>query len=157
MRLTRFTDNALRCLMVLGLEPTECITVHAIAVRMNMSYEHLVKIVQRLAELGYVETVRGRHGGVRLARPAEEIRIGQLVRHTEENLTLVECFDPETNTCPIAPACALAGVLDEALTAFLDVLDRKTLADALEPRQQLVALLSRSLDPPTPSPTELAS
>lgn len=118
MRLTRFTDNALRCLMVLGLEPTECITVHAIAVRMNMSYEHLVKIVQRLAELGYVETVRGRHGGVRLARPAEEIRIGQLLRHTEENLTLVECFDPETNTCPIAPACALAGSSMRRLPPF---------------------------------------
>lgn len=146
MRLTRFSDNALRCLMVLGLEPTQCITVHAIAQRMNMSYEHLVKIVQRLAELGYVETVRGRHGGVRLARPAEQIRLGQLIQQTEENLTLVECFDPETNTCPIAPACRLAGVLDEALAAFLQVLDRKTLADALQPREQLVALLRKQLD-----------
>jgi len=93
MRLTRFSDNALRCLVVLGLEPTECITVQVIANRMNMSYEHLVKIVQRLAELGYVETVRGRNGGVRLAMPANEIRLGKLVRETEENLTLVECFD----------------------------------------------------------------
>jgi Rrf2 family nitric oxide-sensitive transcriptional repressor len=141
MRLTRFTDNALRCLMVLGLEPDRCITVNAIAERMNMSYEHLVKIVQKLAELGYVETVRGRHGGVRLAVPAESIRLGALVRQTEENLTLVECFDPATNTCPIAPACQLAGVLDEALTAFLAVLDRRTLADALQPREPLVALL----------------
>lgn len=107
MRLTRFSDNALRCLMVLGLEPDQCITVHAIAMRMNMSYEHLVKIVQRLAELGYVETVRGRNGGVRLVRAASDIRIGELVRQTEENLTLVECFDPATNTCPIASACTL--------------------------------------------------
>lgn len=127
--------------MVLGLEPERCITVHAIAEQMNMSYEHLVKIVQRLAELGYVETVRGRHGGVRLAVPAESIRVGTLVRQTEENLTLVECFDPEHNTCPVAPACTLAGVLDEALHAFLAVLDRKTLADALHPREPLVALI----------------
>lgn len=127
--------------MVLGLAPTECITVHVIAMRMNMSYEHLVKIVQRLAELGYVETVRGRHGGVRLAKPATEIRLGKLIRQTEENLTLVECFDPEHNTCPIAPACELAGVLDRALAAFLAVLDEKTLADALQPREQLVSLL----------------
>jgi Rrf2 family nitric oxide-sensitive transcriptional repressor len=141
MRLTRFSDNALRCLVVLGLAPTECITVHVIAMRMNMSYEHLVKIVQRLAELGYVETVRGRHGGVRLAKPATEIRLGKLIRQTEENLTLVECFDPEHNTCPIAPACELAGVLDRALAAFLAVLDEKTLADALQPREQLVSLL----------------
>ena len=143
MRLTRFTDNALRCLMALGLEPERPITVQGIAQRMNMSYEHLVKIVQRLAELGYVETVRGRHGGVRLAMPPEDIRLGKLVRETEENLALVECFDPEHNTCPISPACQLAGVLDEALMAFLAVLDRRTLADALQPHDQLV-LLTRS-------------
>jgi Rrf2 family nitric oxide-sensitive transcriptional repressor len=114
---------------------------------MNMSYEHLVKIVQRLAELGYVETVRGRNGGVRLAMPADEIRLGKLVRETEENLTLVECFDAEHNTCPISPVCQLAGVLDEALTAFLAVLDRHTLADALQPREHLVALLRRERAP----------
>jgi len=147
MRLTRFSDNALRCLVVLGLEPTECITVQVIANRMNMSYEHLVKIVQRLAELGYVETVRGRNGGVRLAMPADEIRLGKLVRETEENLTLVECFDAEHNTCPISPVCQLAGVLDEALSAFLSVLDRHTLADALQPRDHLVALLRRERVP----------
>lgn len=141
MRLTRFTDNALRCLMVLGLEPERCITVHAVAVRMDMSYEHLVKIVQRLAELGYVETVRGRNGGVRLSKRAGDIRLGELVRQTEENLTLVECFDAETNRCPIAPACELSGMLDEALQAFFAVLDRKTLADALQSPERLVPLL----------------
>lgn len=146
MRLTRFSDNALRCLMTLALEPERPITVHTIAQRMNMSYEHLVKIVQRLAELGYVETVRGRNGGVRLAMAPEDIRLGQLIRQTEENLALVECFDPETNTCPIAPACQLAGVLDDALAAFLAVLDRRTLADTLEPREQLVALTRLASD-----------
>ncbi|WP_353266537.1 Rrf2 family transcriptional regulator [Gemmatimonas sp.] len=141
MRLPRFTDNALRCLMVLGLEPDRCITVHAVAVRMNMSYEHLVKVVQRLAELGYVETVRGRNGGVRLAKRADEIRLGELVRQTEENLTLVECFDPETNRCPISSACELSGMLEDALQAFFGVLDRKTLADALQSPARLTPLL----------------
>lgn len=141
MRLTRFTDNALRCLMVLGLEPDQCITVHTVAVRMNMSYEHLVKIVQRLAELGYVETVRGRHGGVRLLMPADQINLGALVRQTEENLTLVECFDPSTNTCPVAPSCRLAGMLDDALSAFMAVLETRTLADVLEPKTALITLL----------------
>lgn len=139
--------------MVLGLEPGECITVQVIATRMNMSYEHLVKIVQRLAELGYVETVRGRNGGVRLSKPADEIRLGKLVRETEENLTLVECFDPEHNTCPISPVCQLAGVLEEALTAFLAVLDKHTLADALQPREQLVSLLRSERVAAPPSST----
>ncbi|WP_396199815.1 Rrf2 family transcriptional regulator [Gemmatimonas sp.] len=143
MRLTRFTDNALRCLLLLGLEPERCIPVREIADRMNMSYEHLVKIVHRLSEFGYVDTVRGRHGGVRIAKPAVDIVLGALVRQTEENLTLVECFDPEHNRCPISSACLLAGTLDEALQAFLAVLDRHTLADMLQPREQLVPLLAR--------------
>jgi Rrf2 family nitric oxide-sensitive transcriptional repressor len=143
MRLTRFTDNALRCLLLLGLEPERCIPVREIADRMNMSYEHLVKIVHRLSEFGYVDTVRGRHGGVRIAKPAVDIVLGALVRQTEENLTLVERFDPEHNRCPISSACLLAGTLDEALQAFLAVLDRHTLADMLQPREQLVPLLAR--------------
>lgn len=150
MRLTVFTDNALRCLMMLGWEPTRPHTVEHIARSMNMSYEHLVKIVHRLAELGYVETVRGRHGGVRLARAASDIRIGELVRATEESLALVECFTPETNACPVAPACRLAGMLDSALDAFFAVLDAQTLADVLEPREQLVALLRADHTRPAP-------
>jgi Rrf2 family nitric oxide-sensitive transcriptional repressor len=142
MRLTRFSDNALRCLIVLGLEPHACITVQTIATRMNMSYEHLVKIVQRLAELGYVETVRGRNGGVRLARSADSIRIGPLLRETEESLALVECFSADHNTCPISSVCRLAGMLDEALAAFMTVLDNRTLAEVLEPRAQLVTLVT---------------
>jgi Rrf2 family nitric oxide-sensitive transcriptional repressor len=102
-----------------------------------------VKIVHRLSEFGYVDTVRGRHGGVRIAKPAVDIVLGALVRQTEENLTLVECFDPEHNRCPISSACLLAGTLDEALQAFLAVLDRHTLADMLQPREQLVPLLAR--------------
>ncbi len=129
MRLTRFTDNALRALVFLALDPETPSTAREIATRMRLSEDHLAKIIQRLVALGYVETTRGRGGGVRLARPAREINIGRVVRECEDNLNLVECFAPESNQCPIAPVCGLAGVLDEALRAFLAVLDRKTLAD----------------------------
>lgn len=130
MRLTRHTDNALRALIFLAIHTdTAPARISDIARRMGMSEDHLAKVIARLAPLGYVETIRGRIGGVRLARPASEIVVGDIVRATEDNLTLVECFDPETNRCPIAPACALAPALDEALTAFFAVLDRYTLAD----------------------------
>ena len=141
MHLTRFTDNALRCLILLGLEPGPAMPVPEIASRMRISYEQLVKIVQRLSALGYVETVRGRHGGVRLSIDPETLSIGTLVRQCEENLALVDCFDCGKSTCPIAPACRLYGVLDDALGAFFKVLDKKTLADVLKPRRELLRLV----------------
>ncbi len=141
MRLTRFTDNALRCLIHLGLHEGETVTIADVARRMAMPEDHLVKVVQRLTALGHVQTVRGRHGGIRLARLPHAIGIGALVRDTEDNLDLVECFDPATNACPIAPACRLAPALDEALGAFLAVLDGYTLADMLVPQRKLVRLL----------------
>lgn len=140
MQLTRFTDNALRCLILLGLEPERAVPVPEIAARMGMSYEHLVKIVQRLAALGYVETVRGRNGGVRLSIEPASLTIGTLVRQTEDNLALVDCFDATHRTCPIASACRLAGVLDDALSAFFKVLDGKTLEHVLKPRRELLRL-----------------
>jgi Rrf2 family nitric oxide-sensitive transcriptional repressor len=141
MHLTRFTDNALRCLTYLALHPGETETVGEIARRMALSEDHLVKVVQRLASLGYVETMRGRGGGVRLVTPPAEINIGQVVRQTEENFRLVECFDPALNKCPIAPSCGLAPALDEALEAFLGVLDRYTLEDFTQSRKKLIKLL----------------
>lgn len=136
MRLTRHTDNALRLLTFLALDPEHAVPAGEIARRMRMSEDHLVKVIGRLAALGYVETRRGRMGGVRLAVAASKVRVGQVVRETEDNLALVECFNPETNQCPIAPACALATALDRALSAFLAVLDDLTLADlAAHPRQ----------------------
>lgn len=129
MRLTRHTDNALRALMYLAIHDESPARITDIARRMGMSEDHLAKVVARLASLGLVETIRGRVGGVRLARAPETIIVGNVVRATEDNLTLVECFDPATNRCPITPACALAPVLDEALRAFFAVLDAYTLAD----------------------------
>jgi len=141
MHLTRFTDNALRCLTYLALHPGETETVGTIARRMALSEDHLVKVVQRLAHLGYVETMRGRGGGVRMIKEPAQIIIGAVVRQTEENFRLVECFDASQNTCPIAPLCGLAPVLDEALTAFLGVLDRYTLADLTRTPKKLAKLL----------------
>lgn len=141
MRLTRFTDNALRCLVYLGLHEHEVVTVADVARRMAMSEDHLVKVVQRLSSLGYVQTLRGRNGGLRLAQQPSAIVVGAVVRQTEDNLNLVECFDPVSNQCPIAPACRLAKALDEALDAFLGVLDRYTLLDLLAQPKRLERLM----------------
>lgn len=143
MRLTRHSDNALRALIYLGIHSAEApARIMDIARRMGMSQDHLAKVVARLAQLGYVETLRGRDGGVRLAKPPQQIVVGEVVRATEDNLNLVECFDPSTNRCPIAPACALAPALDEALTAFFTVLDRYTLADLTAKPRALTQLLA---------------
>jgi Rrf2 family nitric oxide-sensitive transcriptional repressor len=132
MRLTRHTDNALRSLIFLALQGEDPCRITDIARRMGMSEDHTAKVIARLSELGYVDTLRGRTGGVRLARPADQINVGEVVRATEDNMALVECFDPETNQCPIAPVCGLAPALDEALGAFLGVLDSYTIADFTE-------------------------
>lgn len=142
MRLTRHTDNALRALIYLGINAErEPARIADIARRMGMSQDHVAKVIARLAQLGYVETIRGRIGGVRLARPAAAINVGEVIRGTEDNLALVECFDPATNQCPITPACALAPALDEALTAFFAVLDRYTLGDLIARPRSLKRLL----------------
>lgn len=140
MRLTRFTDNALRCLIFLGIADSDPTPAGVVASRMGMSEDHLVKVVQRLAHLGVVATVRGRGGGVRLARPAADINVGAVVRATEENMCLVPCFEESEDGCPIASACALSPALQEAREAFLARLDQMTLATLLAPRQRLRAL-----------------
>jgi len=129
MRLTLHTDYALRLLMLLAMEPEVLHTIEEIARRYRISRNHLMKVTQTLAQGGFIEGLRGRGGGLRLGRPAEAIRLGAVVRATEDGFNLVECFDRERNTCVLAPACELRGPLDEALRAFLDVLDRHTLAD----------------------------
>ena len=142
MRLTRHTDNALRCLTLLALYTEKPMTAAEIARRMRMSPDHLFKVVARLSELGYVETQRGRNGGVKLARPAEKIRVGRVVRDTEESFALVECFSPESNQCPIAQACVLADTLYRALNAFLAVLDEVTIEDLVQHPRRLQRLLA---------------
>lgn len=141
MRLTKQTDFGLRCLSFLAVHDDAPATVGDMAHRMAIPEDHLFKVVGKMAQYGYVQTTRGRSGGVRLAMPAGEINIGQVVRDLEESLALVACFDPEAEPCPIAPACILAGTLDRALAAFFQVLDGVTLADLAKPRRRLAALM----------------
>ncbi|MBS0273244.1 MAG: Rrf2 family transcriptional regulator [Proteobacteria bacterium] len=131
MRLTLHTDFALRLLMLLALEPDTLHTIEEVATRYQISKNHLMKVAQTLVQKGFVESVRGRSGGLRLAKPAGRINLGAVVRTTEDSLTLVECFDRETNTCIVAPACGLRGPLDEALAAFFAVLNKYSLADLI--------------------------
>lgn len=126
MRLTRYTDFALRVLLYLGRHPGQLTSISEISRGYGVSQSHLMKAVSDLVGAGYVESVRGRHGGIRLARPPAEIMIGPLVRHTESDFDLVEC-----GGCRIAPACGMSSMFDEALAAFLAVLDGFSLADAL--------------------------
>src|SRR5215475_5174850 len=126
MRLTRYTDYAMRTLLYLGTRPERLCSIGEVASAYGVSQNHLMKVVNDLANAGYIESVRGRGGGVRLGRPAEKINIGALVRHTEGGFDLVDC-----ESCVIAPACGLTGALYEALAAFMAVLDGYTLADLL--------------------------
>jgi Rrf2 family nitric oxide-sensitive transcriptional repressor len=128
MKLSLFSDYSLRTLMYAALAE-ERFQLDAVTAAYGISRHHLAKVVHQLGKLGYLETQRGRGGGLRLARPAEDIRIGALVRETEQQAVLVECFDPATNTCPLNGSCRLKGLLAEALSAFYASLDRYTLRD----------------------------
>jgi Rrf2 family nitric oxide-sensitive transcriptional repressor len=129
MHLTLHTDYALRLLMLLAIEPDDLHTIAEVARRYRISRNHLMKVVQTLTRAGLIDSLRGRGGGLRLGRPAASINLGGVVRATEDGFALVECFDRARNTCLVAPACGLRGPLEEALRAFLGVLDRYSLAD----------------------------
>ncbi len=137
MRLTRYTDYALRVLTYLGAQPDRVCSIAEIARGYGISQNHLMKVAHDLGKAGYVEGVRGRTGGIRLTRPPEKINVGAVVRRMEDGFALVEC-----DTCTIAPACELTRVLDEALAAFMAVLDRHTLADLLKRQTKLLRLLA---------------
>ena len=141
MQLTRYSDYSLRVLIYLAVAPDRLVTIDDIAGSYNISKAHLMKVVHQLGLRGYLETVRGRRGGLRLARRPEEIRVGDVIRSTEENMDLVECFDPASSQCVIEPLCGLRPVVHEALTAFLTVLDRYTLADLVARRRKPLARL----------------
>ncbi len=131
MHLTLHTDYALRLLMYLGLQSGQRCTIEEVARHYGISRNHLMKVALTLTQQGFVDSLRGRNGGLRLARPPAEINVGKVVRSTEDNFALVECFDAASNTCPIAPACQLKQPFAEAVRAFLAVLDRYSLADLL--------------------------
>jgi Rrf2 family nitric oxide-sensitive transcriptional repressor len=119
-------------LMLLALEPDSVHTIASIARRYGISRNHLMKIASTLTQAGFVDSVRGRNGGLKLARDAAEITLGSVVRATEDNFALVECFEEKNNACVVTPACGLPVPLDEALAAFLAVLDSYTLGDVVQ-------------------------
>ena len=139
MRLTRYTDYAMRVLLYLGARPERLCSISEIAGAYDISQNHLMKVVSDLVNAGYLVSVRGRFGGVRLARTPAEISIGAVVRHTEDGSDLVDC-----GSCIIAPACGLTGALHQALAAFMRVLDGYTLESLLSRRADLSGLFDQA-------------
>ncbi len=134
MRLTDYTDYTLRVLMFCALNPERSVTIAELAESHAVSKNHLMKIVNDLARQGLLQTTRGRGGGLRLLKPAADIRIGDVVRHSETDFRLVECFDPGHNTCTLTAQCQLKTVFWTAKQNFLSELDKVTLADVTRAR-----------------------
>lgn len=157
MQLTRFTDYSLRVLMFLAYREGELCTIAEIATTYRVSENHLMKVVHQLARLGYVSTLRGKGGGLRLGRPPERIGLGDVVRDVEETLAVVECMDGRYESdCLLLPHCRLKGVLHEAQDSFLAVLDRYTVRDLIEGSRPPAAVI-RFVDRPPPSPSRRRS
>lgn len=151
MRLTTFTDYTLRVLMYLAIEPGRLATIPEIASAYGISENHLMKVVHRLARTGLIESVRGKGGGIRLAHPATDIRLGQVIRASEGDAVIVECFSAENNTCCITPVCRLTKILADTFEGFYQALDAYSLADLVTNPIQLGQLLSiKKLQSPCP-------
>ena len=134
MHLTRFTDYGLRTLIYLALRPDDLASIAEIAGAYGISENHLIKVVHHLGQAGLIETIRGRNGGIRLARPAADIWLGDVLRASEPSLALVECQAGEA--CTVGGLCRLQGIMDEALEAMVAVLNRYSLADVTGPDSQ---------------------
>jgi Rrf2 family nitric oxide-sensitive transcriptional repressor len=148
MRLKNYTNYALRTLQMAALRAPALTRVDQVAAAHGVSRAHIMKIVHELGKAGYVETVRGRGGGFRLARDPAAITVGEIVRLTEAPIELVECFNADTNSCPLVGVCRLSTALDDALEAFLQVLDGVTIAELAGNRGDLVARLGAVADAP---------
>jgi Rrf2 family nitric oxide-sensitive transcriptional repressor len=148
MRLKSYTNYALRTLQMAALRAPALTRVDQVAAAHGVSRAHIMKIVHELGRAGYVETVRGRGGGFRLAEDPRKITVGEIVRLTEAPIELVECFNADTNSCPLIGVCRLSTALDDALAAFLQVLDGVTIADLAGNRSDLVARLGAVADAP---------
>lgn len=138
MKLTSYTNYALRSLQLAALKAPALVRIDDVAKIHALSRPHIMKVVHELGKAGYIETVRGRNGGFRLARPPQEIAVGAVVRMTEGPLDVVECFNPSTNTCPLMGICILSRKMQEATAAFMAVLDDLTIADIAANRGQLM-------------------
>ena len=157
MRMTLHTDYGLRMLTYLALQPDRPCTVSEIATSYRLSRNHLLKVALNLKNAGFVEAARGRSGGLRLARPPNEIGIGAVIRSLEEDFALVECFKNGGGNCIIAPACRIKGIFGEALAAYMAVLDRYTLQHGLENPPSLRALLNLGISVPADSRPKAAT
>ncbi|MDI7862717.1 Rrf2 family transcriptional regulator [Rhizobiaceae bacterium n13] len=136
MRLTRYTDYAIRVLVFLGAREGELCSIREVAETFSISQNHLMKVVQDLANAGFIETVRGRGGGIRLHKPADSINLGKLLRHTEGLTELLEC-----SQCLVSRACGMPPILSEATSAFVAVFDKYSVADLVRRKADLRALL----------------
>ena len=150
MRLTQQTSYSIRVLLYCAANTQGVSRIRDIASTYGISELHLFKIMHVLVESGFVETIRGRNGGIRLARPAGEISIGAVVRATESNFFLTDCFDTTNRDCPLVDACGVNRVLAEALRAFFAVLDSYSIADVAADRSQLRGLLDLGDQPMHP-------
>lgn len=139
MRLTQFSDYSLRLLLYLAERSERPATIGDIARWYGISKPHLVKVAHNLVKLGYVDSIQGRGGGLRLAKTPEEINIATLIKHTEPDFHVVECFDRVNNTCRITRSCKLKHVLRDAADAFFESLEQHTL--------QSIASLSKTTNP----------
>jgi len=146
MQLTLFSDYSLRILLYLTMHRDRRVALPEVSAAYGISQHHLVKVVQRLIEEGWVESVRGRGGGLSLARDPADINVGHVVRITEPHLNLVECFDAATNSCPIDAACGLKKALLRAREAFFNELSQHTLADFAPRAPALIKLWKRQLE-----------
>lgn len=141
MRLTQATNYSVRVLLYCAANPDRPSRVADIAASFDMSETHLFKILKVLVDGGYIQTIRGRHGGLKLARPAETITIGEVVRAAEESFILADCFDENGHDCPLTQNCEYNRILREALGAFFEVLDKYTIAHVAKDRGDLRMML----------------
>lgn len=149
MRLTLRTNLALRTLMMCAVNDGRTLRKHEIAGACNVSENHLAQVINTLGQLDFVETVRGRRGGLRLNRPVDQINVGAVFRAFEAGTPFAECFDPKASTCPLTQVCILRNALTAALDAFYGTLDRLTLRDLVDDNAGLNRLLA--LAPENPS------
>lgn len=148
MRLTNFTDYSLRILIYLASFEKELCTAREISQRFNISWHHTTKVVHTLAKNRYIISKKGKGGGISLAKSSNEIIIGKVIRDVEGGFDIVECFSKKSNSCIISPACELKNILLKARHAFLEELDKYTLADIVKNKVSLIALMQATKSKP---------
>ncbi len=156
MRLTDYSEYALRVLIYLSIQDDRLVTVKEISEQYGISHNHLTKLVHKLGKNGFVETIRGKSGGLRIGRDPAMITVGEVVRIMESDFAIVECMQSGNYECRIVRACVLSGVFREGLNAFLEVLDNYTIADLVKPKQQLAKAFPVDVWSGAPYPSKIS-